>query len=78
LYMVAVDGRTSSSVGATLKTMADIMTGLGATEDVINFDGGGSTTLVARKAGSTSVSVRNTPSDGAQRAVANGLGVFTS
>ncbi|GIH15276.1 hypothetical protein Raf01_34480 [Rugosimonospora africana] len=78
LYMVAVDGRTSSSVGATVKTMADIMTTLGATQNAINFDGGGSTTLVARKAGSTSVTVRNTPSDGAQRAVANGLGVFTS
>jgi peptidoglycan hydrolase-like protein with peptidoglycan-binding domain len=78
LYMVAVDGRTGSSVGATLKTMADIMTTLGAAQNAINFDGGGSTTLVARKAGSTSVSVRNTPSDGSQRAVANGLGVFTS
>lgn len=78
LYMVAVDGRNGSSVGATLKTMADIMAGLGATQDVINFDGGGSTTLVARKPGSTSTSVRNSPSDGAQRSVANGLGVFST
>jgi peptidoglycan hydrolase-like protein with peptidoglycan-binding domain len=78
LYMVAVEGRTSSSVGATVKTMADIMTSLRATQNAINFDGGGSTTLVARKAGSSTVSVRNTPSDGSERAVANGLGVFTS
>lgn len=78
LYLAAVDGRSGSSVGATLKTMADIMTSLGASQDVVNFDGGGSTTLVARKAGSSTVSVRNTPSDGSQRLVANGLGVFTS
>ena len=77
LYLVAVDGRNGSSVGATVKSMADIMIELGATEDVVNFDGGGSTTLVARKSGSDSVSVRNSPSDGAQRSVANGLGVFT-
>ncbi|ADD43079.1 phosphodiester glycosidase family protein [Stackebrandtia nassauensis] len=77
LYMVAVDGRSSTSVGATVKSMADIMVNLGADHNVINLDGGGSTTLVARKAGNTATSVRNTPSDGSQRKVANGLGVFT-
>ncbi len=77
LYMVAVDGRSGSSVGATLQSMADIMQDLGATQDVINLDGGGSTTLVAREGDSTTTSVRNTPSDGSQRSVPNGLGVFS-
>ncbi|MEO3756202.1 phosphodiester glycosidase family protein [Streptomyces sp. B6B3] len=77
LYLVAVDGRSGSSVGATLRSMADIMADLGATQDVINLDGGGSTTLVAREGDSTTTSVRNTPSDGSQRSVANGLGVFS-
>ncbi|HZE40809.1 MAG TPA: phosphodiester glycosidase family protein [Stackebrandtia sp.] len=76
-YMVAVDGRNASSVGASLKSLAAIMTKLGA-DDAVNFDGGGSTTLVARKAGNTATSVRNHPSDGSQRSVGNGLGVFSS
>lgn len=78
LWLVAVDGRSSASVGATVKSMADIMADLGAGHNAINFDGGGSTTLVARKAGNTATSVRNTPSDGSQRAVANGLGIFSN
>ncbi|MGH8877209.1 MAG: phosphodiester glycosidase family protein [Stackebrandtia sp.] len=78
LWMVAVDGRSSSSVGATVKSMADIMVDLGASQNAVNFDGGGSTTLVARKEGNTSTSVRNSPSDGSQRSVANGLGVFSA
>ncbi|HIW61587.1 MAG TPA: phosphodiester glycosidase family protein [Candidatus Stackebrandtia excrementipullorum] len=77
VYLVAIDGRSSSSVGATLKSLADIMTSVGAHE-AVNFDGGGSTTLVARRPGNTATSVRNSPSDGAQRSVPNGLGVFYS
>lgn len=77
VYLVAVDGRSDTSVGATLKSLADIMSDMGA-DDAVNFDGGGSTTLVARKAGGATTSVRNSPSDGAQRSVPNGLGVFYS
>ncbi|MFD0556335.1 uncharacterized protein DUF2233 [Stackebrandtia endophytica] len=75
VYLAAVDGRASSSVGATLKSLAQIMTTLGA-HDAVNFDGGGSTTLVARKPGNTATSIRNSPSDGSQRSVSTGLGVF--
>jgi len=75
VYLVVVDGRSSSSVGATLKSLAQIMTAVGS-HDAVNFDGGGSTTLVARKPGNTSTSIRNSPSDGSQRAISTGLGVF--
>ena len=44
-WMVVVDGRQLTSLGATLPEMAEIFRRLGAS-DAINFDGGGSTALV--------------------------------
>ena len=44
---------------------------------VVNLDGGGSSAFVARGPGESSATVRNVPSDGAERAVANGIGVFS-
>lgn len=76
LYLAAIDGRSGSSVGATLASLGEIMADLGAYE-AVNFDGGGSTTLVAVQDGNTATSVRNNPSDGNQRAVPNGLGIFS-
>ena len=69
LWMVTVDGRSSGSVGATLNELGGLMKSLGA-HTAINLDGGGSTTMYIKGAG-----VVNTPSDGAQRVVANHLGV---
>ncbi|GAA3772013.1 hypothetical protein GCM10022225_69200 [Plantactinospora mayteni] len=77
MWMVVVDGRSSASVGMTYVELANYMKSLGA-DDAINLDGGGSSTLVARMPGATSVSVRNTPSDGAQRAVPNGIGFVST
>ncbi|MDW5324193.1 phosphodiester glycosidase family protein [Plantactinospora sp. KLBMP9567] len=77
MWMVVVDGRSSTSVGMTYVELANYMKSLGA-DDAINLDGGGSSTLVARMPGATSVSVRNTPSDGAQRAVPNGIGFVST
>lgn len=45
LWLVAVDGRSAQSVGMTLVELGDAMRALGAW-DALNFDGGGSTTLV--------------------------------
>lgn len=45
LVLVTVDGRQETSVGATLIELADLMLRLGAW-DAMNFDGGGSTTMV--------------------------------
>ncbi len=77
MWMVVVDGRSTASVGMTYVELANYMKSLGA-DDAINLDGGGSSTLVARMPGATSVSVRNTPSDGAQRLIPNGIGFVST
>jgi hypothetical protein len=69
VWIVTVDGRQTSSVGATLDDMARIMKRLGCT-DAINLDGGGSTALNI-----LGLTV-NRPSDGVERPVANGILVF--
>jgi hypothetical protein len=67
LYILAVDGRTQRSVGVTLDELASIMRRVGAW-NAMNFDGGGSTTMVINGA------VVNVPSDSAgERAVGSAL-----
>ncbi|MDQ7908265.1 phosphodiester glycosidase family protein [Phytohabitans sp. ZYX-F-186] len=77
MWLVVVDGRSGTSVGMTYVELANFMKSLGA-DDALNLDGGGSSTLVARMPGATGVSVRNTPSDGAQRPVPNGIGFVST
>lgn len=71
VWLMVIDGRGSSS-GATYKTLGLMMKALGA-RDAINLDGGGSSTFV-QKSGA-SFAVLNVPSDGTERAVANGLAI---
>lgn len=71
LLLVAVDGRKATSRGVTLPEMAEILLRFGA-QQAINLDGGGSTDLVVAGA------IVNTPSDGRERPVANGLLVFAN
>jgi len=67
LILVVVDGRSTTSVGMTLVELAERLRRLGAWE-ALNFDGGGSTTMVIDGA------VVNTPSDSTgERAVGNAL-----
>lgn len=67
LFLLAVDGRSRRSVGMTLVDLAHVMRRLGAW-DAMNFDGGGSTTMVVDGA------VVNVPSDSAgERTVGNVL-----
>jgi hypothetical protein len=69
LYVLTVDGRTTRSAGLTLVELANVMRVLGAW-NAMNFDGGGSTTMVVSGA------VVNTPSDSAgEREVGNALAV---
>ncbi|WP_433473936.1 phosphodiester glycosidase family protein [Spirillospora sp. CA-142024] len=75
LYLVVADGRSLQSGGLTIAEVASLLDKAGA-DDAVNLDGGGSSTFVSRVPGATSVAVRNTPSDGTERAVANGIGVF--
>jgi exopolysaccharide biosynthesis protein len=77
IFFVTVDGRQTSSIGLTQKDMALFMKGIGA-YNAVNMDGGGSTTMVARPLGSTTVKVMNKPSDGTTRNVLVGIGVFSS
>ena len=67
LYLLAVDGRSEKSVGATLVELASLMRKLGAWQ-AMNFDGGGSTTVVIDGV------VANSPSDATgEREVGNAI-----
>ena len=73
LLLLVVDGRQSFSRGYTMVELANTMIDLGA-DEALNLDGGGSSTMVARR-GDGTVGVINSPSDGSQRSVPNGLEV---
>ncbi|MFG1805587.1 phosphodiester glycosidase family protein [Streptomyces sp. NPDC049040] len=75
LLLVAVDGSANFSAGLSFDDMATLMVRLGAYEAFM-LDGGGSTEIVARRPGDTGVGVVNTPSDGGERPVPNGVGLF--
>ncbi len=70
LVLVTIDGRQSHSQGANLENLTDVMMLLGC-KDAFVLDGGGSTTM-AVKSGNSYV-VKNSPSDGSQRAVWNSI-----
>ncbi|WP_078843709.1 phosphodiester glycosidase family protein [Streptomyces albus] len=74
LHVLTLDGRQADSGGVTLTELALMMKELGA-HNALNLDGGGSSTLLARRPGATRPRVENSPSDGAERPVPNGLAV---
>ncbi|WP_374005365.1 phosphodiester glycosidase family protein [Streptomyces ipomoeae] len=76
LLLLALDGATAYRTGLTIAEVAAVMRKLGST-DAFSLDGGGSSTLVARAPGASAVTVRNHPTDGTERPVPNGIGVFT-
>ncbi|OYN88597.1 phosphodiester glycosidase family protein [Parenemella sanctibonifatiensis] len=77
LYIVTVDGRRADANGMTVQELARLMRDLGAW-NALNLDGGGSTTMVGRPAGSEDPVVLNQPSDGGQRVVSNALVIRSS
>lgn len=78
VILYCADGRNYPvSVGLSNKKLCDIMIGLGCV-DVLNLDGGGSTTYAAKYEGSTTLEVANNPSDGVERNVASSLFVLSS
>ena len=69
LILAVVDGRSRESQGMTLFELAAFLISLGA-KDAINFDGGGSSTMVFQNV------VVNEPSDGSERPVSNSLAII--
>jgi exopolysaccharide biosynthesis protein len=77
LLLASVDGRQNDlSIGLTRPQFAALWLGLGAS-DAMAFDSGGSSETVARVLGDADVSVIGSPSDGEERAVADGLFVYS-
>lgn len=67
VYLIVIDGRQKDySVGATTGQMGTILKALGA-YTAVNLDGGGSSCMVVNG------EIKNKPSDGSERAVANGI-----
>ncbi|MFD2352767.1 phosphodiester glycosidase family protein [Nonomuraea ferruginea] len=75
MYLLTVDGRQADSRGVTLNELAAMMVELGAA-DALNLDGGGSSTMLAREPGQAAPQVENSPSDGGERHVPNGLALY--
>ncbi len=69
IFFVVVEGRYSLSKGMMLSELGDFMTRIGVSE-AINLDGGGSSSLLIQD------ELVNHPSDGTERATANGLFVM--
>lgn len=70
LVLVVADGRSSSSGGLSMQELAEYMKSIGA-KSAMNLDGGGSSMMWLREEG-----VVNRPSDGSERRVSDGLGIF--
>ncbi|MBV8491083.1 MAG: phosphodiester glycosidase family protein [Candidatus Eremiobacteraeota bacterium] len=78
LFLIEVDGREPTlSVGLTRPEFSSLMRALGAIKGMA-FDGGGSSTIVARRLGDEESAVVNVPSDGRERPVADGVFVYST
>ncbi len=78
LWLVVVDGRVPArSIGLTRPQLAEFFIALGA-QMAMAFDSGGSSEMVIRHLGDPQASVANTPSDGRERSIADGLFVLNT
>lgn len=77
-YLIAVE-KNSGSTGLTLAELQKFMQNIGVWKG-LNLDGGGSTTMVTRPLAENAAELTFTTSNGSQgqRAVVNGLGVYTT
>ena len=76
ILLVTVD-KGSGYIGINQSELIEVLKRYNV-KDAMYLDGGGSTTFVSRNAGSYSATLQNKPSDGSQRKVINGIGVFTN
>ena len=77
LFLVTIDGRDSSFKGVTQQMFGAILRDLGA-YNAMNLDGGGSTAMAIKPVGDATSQLVNKPSDGAERAVVNAVGVVSN
>ncbi|NLJ58536.1 MAG: phosphodiester glycosidase family protein, partial [Tissierellia bacterium] len=75
MILLTIDGRHREYVGVKQTELAQIMIDLGA-YNAVNMDGGGSTTMGVDFLRNANISVVNLPSDGRERNIASGVGVF--
>ncbi|WP_328989537.1 phosphodiester glycosidase family protein [Kribbella sp. NBC_01245] len=75
MVLLTIDGRMADSRGLTEYELGRLMLDLGS-DDVLNLDGGGSSTMLKRSPGEVTPEVVNKPSDGAERLTPNGLGLL--
>lgn len=78
IWLATAQGRTWDSAGMTLDSMGYFMKYLGAWK-ALNFDGGGSTAMVAKDLGSFTYEVMTHPEGyNQERAVVNGIGIYNT
>jgi hypothetical protein len=75
MWLVVTESREVGAAGLDLPELAVFMRGLGVRE-ALDLDDGGSTTIVSRLPGGSKLTLLNHPSDGSERRVANGIGLF--
>ncbi len=75
LFVLGNESKSGGGSGMPLVNLAQTLVNMGYTT-AINFDGGGSSTFVTAPFGQ-SMKVGNTPSDGSERAVGNGLALVS-
>lgn len=77
LLLFEIDGRQPAlSIGVLQPQLASLMIAFGVVTGM-QFDGGGSSTLVARLPGDDGAAVQNSPSDGVERRVGDALLVYS-
>ena len=77
LLLLEVDGRQPDlSIGVTRAQFAALMLAFGA-RDGMALDGGGSSTIVARRLGERAATLQNSPSDGTERRVGDGIFAYS-
>lgn len=77
LVLTMVNGRITGSAGLNDYELGEFMQSLGC-KWAFNCDGGGSSTFITKRQGETELTMRSTPSDGAERATLNSIIVVSN
>ncbi|MDF2677770.1 MAG: hypothetical protein K0Q97_2097 [Bacillota bacterium] len=77
MIFVTVDGRNKDIDGLKQTELSELLIELGC-HNAVNMDGGGSTTMGVDFLNNANVTIVNIPSDGRERALASGVGVFNT